>query len=157
MVDGIVGDVSRNLSEEQRAVWRTYIETSLRLETRLDDSLRSSTGLSMIDYHLLVLLSEAPGQRLRMGEVADRMVFSRSRATYQVDSMQKRGLVVRASEPGDGRASSAVLTAAGVHALELAAPLHAESIHELFLDELDDEDLHHLGDIFGRLRMRLQN
>ncbi|MFD9665074.1 MarR family winged helix-turn-helix transcriptional regulator [Rhodococcus sp. NPDC059968] len=143
------------LTEEQRQAWRVYIEGSLRLETRLDEALRASTGLSMIDYHVLLLLSEAPGQRLRMREIAAKMVFSRSRITYQITSMRKRGLVAREPAPDDGRGSRAVLTAVGLQALRDAAPPHAQAARDLFLDDLDAEELRCIRRVFTRLSARL--
>ncbi|KXF53505.1 MarR family transcriptional regulator [Rhodococcus sp. SC4] len=143
------------LTERQRRAWRVYIEGSLRLETRLDEALRAATGLSMIDYHVLLLLSEAPEQRLRMSEIAARMVFSRSRITYQIGSMAKRGLVAREPAPDDGRGSRAVLTASGLRALQEAAPPHARSARELFLDDLDPTELDCIERVFSRLNERL--
>ncbi|WP_236580947.1 MULTISPECIES: MarR family winged helix-turn-helix transcriptional regulator [Rhodococcus] len=143
------------MTEQQRQAWRVYIEGSLRLETRLDEALRAATGLSMIDYHVLLLLSEAPDQRLRMSELAARMVFSRSRITYQIGSMRKRGLVAREPAPDDGRGSRAVLTASGLRALHQAVPPHAQSARELFLDDLDPAELDCLERVFTRLTERL--
>ena len=68
-----------------------------------EDELRAATGLSMSDYHVMVVLSEADGRRLRMGELAGRLVFQPSRLTYQITSMVKRGLVRKQSCPDDGR------------------------------------------------------
>jgi DNA-binding MarR family transcriptional regulator len=142
-------------SEAQATAWRTYIETSIRLQTRIEQDLETTSGLSLIDYHVLVRLNEAPGQRLRMGELADQLVFSPSRLTYQVGSMEKRGLVVRQRDPHDGRGTRAVLTAAGLKAFRDAAPHHLRAIRELWLDDLDPAELDCLAEIFGRLEQRL--
>jgi DNA-binding MarR family transcriptional regulator len=149
--------MAAKLSEAEERAWRPYIEASLRLETRLDEALRESTGLTLIDYHLLLLLSEAPQQRLRMSELADRMVFSRSRISYQVSSMAKRGLVVREPSPEDGRGYRAVLTATGLAALRRAAPYHAQSVRELFLDHVRPNELSCVGRVFTRLREHLED
>src|ERR1700712_2369115 len=98
------------LSEDEQQAWRTFIETSWALHTYLEDELRASTGLSMNDYHVMVVLSEAPDRRLRMGELAARLVFSPSRITYQISSMVKRGLVRKQACPDDRRGQEAVLT-----------------------------------------------
>ncbi|WP_028926872.1 MarR family winged helix-turn-helix transcriptional regulator [Pseudonocardia acaciae] len=141
--------------EARERAWRTYIEASVRLQTRLDECLQHDTGLSLIDYHVLLLLSEANDQRLRMGELAGRLVFSPSRLTYQVSSMEKRGLVLRERTPEDRRGTRAVLTAAGLHALRAAWPPHSRAIHDLFLDDLDDDEVECLGRIFSRVGARL--
>lgn len=143
------------LSEAQSATWRTYIEASIRLQTRIEQDLEDGSGLSLIDYHVLLRLDEAPGQRMRMGELADRLVFSPSRLTYQIGSMEKRGLVVRRRDPDDGRGTRAVLTAAGSKAFRDAIPKHRRAIRELWLDDLDPAELDCLAEVFGRLERRL--
>lgn len=136
--------------------WRAYIEGSLRLITRLEDDLRAATGLSLADYHVLVLLSEAPRRRLRMGELADRLVYSPSRLTYQISAMQRRGLVARESCPQDRRGSHAVLTATGLEVLRASVPHHVASVRRHFLDDLDDDEIDYLGRVFTRLGQRLR-
>lgn len=144
------------LNHAELRAWTAYIEASLRLETLLDETLRAETGLTLFDYHLLVLLSEAPQQRLRMSELAERMVFSRSRITYQVNSMVKRGLVAREPAPDDRRGYRAVLTATGLHTLRRAAPRHAASVRGLFLDQIEPDELPHIERVFARLQTRLR-
>lgn len=144
-------------SEQRRqGSWRAYIEGSLRLITRLEEDLRATTGLSLADYHVLVLLSEAPRRRLRMGELADQLVYSPSRLTYQIGSMEKRGLVARESCPEDRRGSHAVLTASGLEVLRASVPHHMESVRRHFLDDLDDDEVAYLGRVFTRLGRRLR-
>ncbi|MEV4711056.1 MarR family transcriptional regulator [Micromonospora sp. NPDC049374] len=148
--------MTESLDRDRLTAWRTYIEASQRLFTRLEDDLRADSGLSFADYHVLVLLSEVPGQRLRMGELADRLVFSPSRLTYQVSSMQRRGLVARQPCPQDGRGNEAVLTAAGLLALREAAPHHLHSVRTHLMDDLDDAEVAVLTRIFTRLGRRLR-
>lgn len=143
------------LDARQARAWRTYIEASVRLQTRLDDDLEATSRLSLIDYHVLVRLSEAPGQRLRMGELADRLMFSPSRLTYQVSSMERRGLVLRERAPEDRRGTRAVLTATGLGALQAAAPHHLRAVRELWLDDLDAAELDCVTRVFDRLARRL--
>lgn len=149
--------MTATLSHPQARAWGAYIESSIRLETRLDELLREQTGLTLIDYNLLMLLAGAPEHRMRMSELADRMAFSRSRITYQVDSMTKRGLTVRESAPDDRRGYRAVLTASGLQTLQQAMPKQAASVRELFLDDLDADELACVERIFTRLRHRLRN
>src|SRR3954465_3556254 len=129
------------LSETQQAAWRAFVESSWALHNRLEDDLRAATGLSMADYHVMVVLPEAPGHRLRMGELAGRLVFSPSRCTYQITTMVKRGLVARESCPDDRRGQEAVLTAKGLAALREAAPCHLATVRATFMDDLDDADV----------------
>ena len=145
------------LNPTQQTCWRAFIESSWALHTRLEDELRGATGLSMSDYHVLVVLSEAPGQRARMGELANRLVFSPSRLTYQISTMVKRGLVARQSCPDDGRGQEAMLTAAGLSALREAAPLHLETVRDSFIDDLDDAEIAVITRVFERLGPRLSS
>ncbi|MGV0781323.1 MarR family winged helix-turn-helix transcriptional regulator [Mycolicibacterium sp. XJ775] len=144
------------LSTAEARTWRPYIESSLRLETLLDERLREATGLSVMDYHLLMLLSAAPDHRLRMSELAEKMVFSRSRITYQINSMTKRGLVLREPVPEDRRGYRAVLTASGAEVLRDAMPLHSESVRELFFDHIRPDELDCIERVFTRLHDTLQ-
>jgi DNA-binding MarR family transcriptional regulator len=144
--------VAEPLTDTQQACWRAFVESSWALHTRLEDELRAATGLSMSDYHIMVVLSEAPQHRLRMGELASRLVFSPSRLTYQISSMVKRGLVRKHSCPDDGRGQEAVLTDAGMAALVAAAPLHLETVRDNFIDHLDADELAVIGRVFARIR-----
>jgi DNA-binding MarR family transcriptional regulator len=140
------------LTGTQLAHWRTFIESSWALHTRLEDELRAATGLSMNDYHVLVALADAPDRRIRMGELANRLVLSPSRITYQITSMVKRGLVRKESCPEDGRGQEAVLTEEGLATLRAAAPAHLETVRESFIDHLDDEELAVIGRVFAKIR-----
>src|SRR5918998_3501049 len=140
--------MARSLDPAEMACWRAFIESSQLLMTQLEDDLRETSELSFADYHVLVLLSEAPGQRLRMGELASRLVFSPSRLTYQISSMQKRGLVAKESCPADRRGSEAVLTATGLLTLREAAPHHLASVRTHLMDDLDDAEVACLTRIF---------
>ncbi|MET0417815.1 MAG: MarR family transcriptional regulator [Actinoplanes sp.] len=140
------------LNEVEQLCWRTFIESSWALHTHLEDELRADTGLSMNDYHVLVVLSEAPEHRLRMGELAGRLVFSPSRITYQISSMVKRGLVRKQACPDDGRGQEAVLTEDGLAALEAAAPMHLVTVRDSFIDQLDTEELAVITRVFAKIR-----
>jgi DNA-binding MarR family transcriptional regulator len=148
--------VTEPLTPIEMAGWRAYIEASQRLMTELEDDLRNDSGLTFADYHVLVLLSEAPERRLRMGELAARLVFSPSRLTYQIGSMEKRGLVARESCPKDRRGSEAVLTDEGLRTLREAAPHHLRSVRAHFVDDLDEAEIAVLTRVFTRLGERLR-
>lgn len=147
--------MARRLSEAEVQTWRPYIEASVRLETLLDERLREATGLSLIDYHLLMMLANATDHRLRMSELAEKLVFSRSRITYQINSMTKRGLVLREPVPEDRRGYRAVLTATGAEALRRAVPLHSDSVRELFFDHIRPDELDCVERVFTRLHQSL--
>ena len=148
----MIGGMAEPLTPTQLQHWRAFIESSWALHTALEDELRAATGLSMNDYHVLVALAEAPGRRIRMGELASRMVFSPSRVTYQISSMIKRGLVDKEPCPDDKRGFEAVLTEKGLTALREAAPAHLETVRKSFIDHLDDEELAVIGKAFAKIR-----
>lgn len=141
----------------QRRAWRPYIEASVLLQTRLDEDLHASLGLGLLEYHLLLILSESPGHRLRMGELATRMVFSPSRLTYQVKTMERRGWVLRQPHPDDKRAQYAVLTATGLETFRAADKHHIDTVRQLFTDDLAEHELHVMTNVFTRLRSRLED
>jgi DNA-binding MarR family transcriptional regulator len=140
------------LTDTEQKAWRTFIESSWALHTHLEEDLRAQTGLSMNDYHVLVVLSEAPNRRLRMGELAGRLVFSPSRITYQINSMVKRGLVRKQPCPEDGRGQEAVLTDEGMQALEAAAPLHLITVRDSFINRLEPDELDVIHRVFDKVR-----
>jgi DNA-binding MarR family transcriptional regulator len=144
--------VAEPLTDTEQTSWRAFVESSWALHTRLEDELRAATGLSMSDYHVMVVLSEAPEHRVRMGELASRLVFAPSRLTYQINSMAKRGLVRKQSCPEDGRGQEAVLTDRGMAELVAAAPKHLETVRDSFIDHLDDDELAVIGRVFTRIR-----
>jgi DNA-binding MarR family transcriptional regulator len=139
------------LTDTEQTAWRAFVESSWALHTRLEDDLRATTGLSMSDYHVMVVLSEAPERRVRMGELASRLVFSPSRVTYQINSMVKRGLVRKQSCPEDGRGQEAELTETGMAQLVAAAPLHLATVRDSFIDHLDDDELAVIARVFSKI------
>ena len=148
--------MTSRLTPAELAAWRAYIEGSLRLNTRIDDDLKAAQGMTTFDYHVLLLLSEAPGGRLRMRDLANRLVFAPSRLTYQAARMESRGLISREACPDDARGSYAIITPIGRRALRRAAVAHAQSIRRHLLNVLDAEDVEDLGRIFTKVRAHLE-
>ena len=129
--------------EEQRA-WRAYIRLAQLLMRQLDRDLHPFE-LSMHDYEILVELSEAPGHRMRMTELADRTAPSRSRLSHQVSRMEARDLVSREGCAGDKRGTFAVLTALGADTIGQVAPFHVASVRDHFIDQLTPAELTNLA------------
>lgn len=119
--------------------WRAFFETSALISDQMEKRLFSTTGLRLSDYNVLLLLAEAEAHQLRMGELAERMVFSPSRLSYQVKALQTRGLLTRFTDPKDRRGMTAQLTEEGVRVFEEARNVHAQHIRQLFHPALDDE------------------
>src|SRR3954465_3806138 len=138
---------ARLLDAEEQKAWRAWLFSSLLLQDRLDRELTRETGLSHAYYEILVQLSEAPGRMLRMSQLADRSLSSRSRLSHAVSRLEERGWVRRQVCPDDGRGQLAVLTDEGFAALEAAAPIHVESVRVHLFDQLTPQQVENMRDI----------
>jgi len=123
-------------ADDQRA-WRTLLRYSVLMLDRLDDELRSVHGIGLADYEILAQLAEAPGRALRMSELANLALVSRSRLTHRVDRLADAGLVRREPCPTDRRGMFAVLSDEGLQMLEEAAPTHVAGVRRYVVDPLD--------------------
>jgi DNA-binding MarR family transcriptional regulator len=123
----------RFTTEEEKA-WRTFLHASTRLMSQLDEEMRATHGERLATFDVLSNLSEAPKGELRMSELADQTLFSRSRLSYTIGQLEARGLVRRETDPNDKRGVSAVLTPKGVVHHRRLARTHLEGIRQHFLD-----------------------
>ena len=133
-------------AEEQRA-WRAWLYSTQLLNDRLDRELTRATGIPHAYYEILVQLSETPGRQMRMSELADRCLSSRSRLSHAVSRLEERGWVRRQECAEDGRGLLAVLTDEGFAALEAAAPVHVESVRTHLFDQLSPAQVAAMRDI----------
>ena len=140
----------RWLNAAEMKAWRRYIIASRRLLEALDLDL-ASHELSMADYEVLAQLSDAPERRMRMSELADVAMLSRSRLSHRMKVMEKAGWVRREACPVDKRGFFAVMTPKGWKAIVAAAPDHVESVRGRFVDLLSKEDQKVLVEIFSRV------
>ncbi|MFC4585638.1 MarR family winged helix-turn-helix transcriptional regulator [Sphaerisporangium corydalis] len=124
-------------SGEQRA-WRAHLASHKLLEHRLDRELQEF-GLSLNDYEILVNLSESPGHRLRMSDLAEATIQSRSRLSHQIARMEATRLVSRESCSDDRRGTFAVLTEHGWETIQRVAPMHVANVRYHFIDRLAPE------------------
>lgn len=150
-----MGD-TRWLEPEEQAVWRAYLDVSRLLDERLQHQLVDDSAMSLAEYEILVQLSETPERRLRMSELADRAVNSRSRLTHTVSRMEQRGLVRREPCPDDGRGVLCILTDAGFAAIVEAAPGHVEAVRMAVFDPLTADDVAALGVAMSKIRTGLR-
>ncbi|PKW26442.1 MarR family winged helix-turn-helix transcriptional regulator [Phycicoccus duodecadis] len=134
----------RWLSEQEQRSWRAYLRATRQLDAALDRDLQCS-GVSLSEYELLSMLSEADGGRLRMSALADLIVQSRSRVTHTAARLERRGWVRRTPAPDDGRGVVLELTADGLAAVESFATVHVESVRRHLVDVLSAEQLNGLG------------
>ncbi len=116
------------LSPAEQTVWRTFLRAHAVLVRRLEGELVAEHDLALPSYDVLVQLSEAPHRSLRMTELADRVLLSRSGLTRLVDRLVRDGLVERQACPQDARGTLAVLTDAGLTRLRDAWPTHLRGV-----------------------------
>jgi DNA-binding MarR family transcriptional regulator len=145
------GDVEaagpRWLDADEQKAWRAWLYSSQLLTERLNADLQHDAGIPHAYYEILVQLSETPGRALRMSDLADRCLSSRSRLSHAVSRLEERGWIRRQVCEEDGRGQLAVLTDEGFAALEAAAPVHVESVRQHLFDQLSDEQVAALRDI----------
>jgi DNA-binding MarR family transcriptional regulator len=139
------------LDPDEQLAWRRTIAASILLVDALDRDLRTHHDLTLADYEILVHLSEAEDQRLRMAELANAALVSRSRLTHRINRLEQRRLVAREACPTDKRGTFAVLTADGMALLAQAAPTHVQSVRDHLVDRLSPDDFDTLGQILAKV------
>ena len=145
----------RWLNAAEMKAWRRYIIASRRLLEALDNDLEGH-DLSMADYEILAQLSDAPERKMRMSELAEIALLSRSRLSHRMKVMEKAGWVKREACPSDKRGYFAVMTAKGWKAIVAAAPDHVESVRSRFIDHLTTADQEVIASIFNRIEDSLR-
>jgi DNA-binding MarR family transcriptional regulator len=143
------------LDEAEARAWRGYLRMRTLLHAQILRDLAREAGLSGPDYDVLSNVSEAPGHRARLGDLAARMAWSRSRLSHHITRMERRGLVTREDCASDGRGAFVVLTDAGWRAIRAAAPGHVASVRRHFVDLLSREQLDALAEISRTVVRRL--
>lgn len=139
------------LSERELRAWRGMLRAHAALTKALDADLEAAHGLPLSSYEVLLHLAAADGERMRMSDLAETVVLSRSGLTRLVDRMERDGLLGRASCPSDARGSFATLTDAGHAKLAVASRTHLSGVRERFLDRLTEAEQDALGDCWERV------
>ena len=147
--------MTRWLTEDEQRAWRGLVQMTSRLDSRLNRELQQTAGLSLADYDVLVLLTEAPDGRLRVFELAEELQWEQSRLSHHLARMQRRGLVAREECTTDRRGAFVVLTDAGRDAIEKAAPGHVALVRQLVFDGLSVEQVAMLESFVRRVLSRL--
>jgi len=145
----------RWLSDEETQAWHAFLAAGALVDRLLDQQLKESAGISHLQYEILVRLSAKCDHEMRMTELADALLNSKSGLTYQVSQLEKAGLVRRRSCTSDVRAVYAVLTDAGKALLERAAPGHVALVRELLIDVLTPTQLEAIATGLGEVTRRI--
>ena len=129
------------LDDRETRAWRGYLRMRALLDLQISRDLARDSGLSDADYQVLATLSESAGRQRRLIDLAERMLWSKSRLGHHIDRMAGRGLVERKPHPDNSRATIVALTGQGVRTLADAAPDHVDSVRRHFIDHLTAEQI----------------
>ena len=146
---------TRWLDDEEMRAWHAFLAAGALVDRRLDQQLKEDAGISHLQYEILVRLAAHGDREMRMTELADAVLNSKSGLTYQVSQLEKAGLVRRRSCTTDDRAVYAVLTPKGTALLERAAPGHVALVRELLVDVLTPEQRRALAEGLGEVCRRI--
>lgn len=143
------------LNDAEQAAWRALLDSTRMLFAGLDRQLASDSDLTLTDYDILVRLNEAPGGRLRMRELAELTLSTRSGVTRAVTRAEQAGWVRRVECEEDRRGMNAELTEAGRAKLAASAPGHVRAVREMLIDQLTPEQLGQLTEIGRRVQEKI--
>jgi DNA-binding MarR family transcriptional regulator len=133
--------VSGIVDEPGFGAWQALLQAHARITRRLDEELQAAHGLSLAEYDALLQIAHAPGRRVRMNVLANRVLLSRSGITRLVDRLEAAGSVERIACSSDARGQEAVLTPSGLERLRTAAGTHLDGVRRYFLERFDAADL----------------
>ncbi|MBF4618639.1 MarR family transcriptional regulator [Clavibacter sp. VKM Ac-2873] len=146
----------RSLTPTQLDAYLAFTEVGSLLRPAVEAQLRDAGGLSYVQFQLLARLGDTPDGHLRMTDLADGVVYSRSGLTYQAQLLEQRGLITRSPSPDDERSTVVALTDAGREVLATVFPGHIQTVHGLLFAPLSDEDAAHLARILGAVTTHLR-
>jgi DNA-binding MarR family transcriptional regulator len=139
------------LDPRELRAWKGLLEAHAVLAGALDAQLQAEHGLTLSQYEVLMVVGDAPGQEMRMADVADRVLLSRSGLTRLVDRLVCAGLLERRACPSDARGALAHVTPAGRERLDAARRTHLQGVRRMFLSQLDPDEQARLGDLWERV------
>lgn len=139
------------LTAQELAAWRGFLRVYSAISKQLDHELEDAHGLPLSSYEVLISLQAAPGRRLRMAELAERALLSRSGMTRLVDRLERAGLLERSACSSDARGCFATLTDRGEEAVREARPTHLAGVRERFLSHLSEAEMQQLAGIWDRI------
>ena len=139
------------LAPDELAAWRGFLRVHAAITRQLDSELVERHGLSLSSYEVLLFLAEAPRGSMRMSELADSVLLSRSGLTRLVDRLERDGLVKRAACPSDARGANALITPAGRRAFAAARRTHLSGVRQRFLGSFSAAELLTLAALWERI------
>lgn len=143
--------MNSELAPAQKRAWIAFFVAHGRLTKRIDEDLAAANCVSLDVYDVLLALEEAPDHRMRMSDLAEKVLFSRSGVTRLVDRLEKLGYIRRVRCPMDRRACHAMLTPEGLAAREAAWPVYRKAIADYFAVHVNEEEAAVIADVFRRM------
>jgi DNA-binding MarR family transcriptional regulator len=143
-------------SPEEWAVWRAFLAAHAQLSREIDRRLRRDYDIGQGEYGALAAILDAPGRRLRIGELAELLGWEKSRASHLVTRMEERGLVARQESADDRRATDIVPTRLGVRTLTHAARRHAADVRSVFFSQMTSEERDVVATVLTRILQNLE-
>lgn len=139
------------LDERELRAWRGMLRAHAALTKALGADLEREHGLPLTSYEVLMNLHDAPGRRMRMSDLACKVILSRSGLTRLVDRLAREGLLQREACDDDARGAFAVLTDEGLERVVVARRTHLAGVRARFLDHLDPEEQRLLAEVWDRV------
>ncbi|WP_297564931.1 MarR family winged helix-turn-helix transcriptional regulator [uncultured Arcanobacterium sp.] len=149
-MEGNKNDIQWLDAEEQKS-WRALLQGISKFLAAANADLQQQEDLSLSEYEVLAYLSEAPGRQLRMSQLAQNLVHSRSRLTHTVHRLEKQEYVQRLQCADDKRGRNCILTEKGWQKIQSAAPVHVGSVRKYLIDSLTRKEFLELGRIFAQI------
>lgn len=151
-----MSETPASLTPTELGAYFAFTEVSSLLRPAVEQQLREAGELSYVQFQLLARLGDAPEGHLRMTDLADGVVYSRSGLTYQAQLLEQRGLITRSPSPEDERSTVVAITTAGRDVLATVFPGHIQAVRDLLFAPLDDDDVSELARILGRVSEHLR-
>ena len=140
-----------HLDALELGAWRGFLRAHAALSRELDAELTAAHGLPLSTYEVLLFLADSAEGHMRMSDLADSVLLSRSGLTRLVDRLERDGLVERRACPGDARGMNAVITAAGRERFAQARRTHLDGVRRRYLDQLSQREQELLAGIWERM------
>jgi len=143
--------MDRKLNPQQLEAWRLLLTSHAHLVGKIDAALSEVNQIPLNWYDVLIELYEAPARKLRMSDLAERVLLTRSGLTRLVDRLEKQGYLQREIDPEDRRGFYAVITSEGIEVMRQAWPIYEDGIYQNFAIHLTDEEAALLANVFSRI------
>lgn len=141
----------RWLTDEEQKLWRSYLGAFMRLNKAINEDLESNAQIDGLTYEIFVRLSDAQDHAVRMTELAEVVNASKSRLTYRIEQLEKKGLVVRRTCEEDGRGAWCTLTEKGFSELKNIAPSHVQTVLNEFIKQIPSDKKDELVKLFDSI------